>query len=106
MRIVFLILIFLFLIIYCQLKEKYDIIIRNGMIYDGSGGILYYGDIGIKNDNIAFIGNFSKASATNETDATGMAVPPVLINMLSWVTKSLKQNGRPQSNTRQGVTLK
>ena len=89
----------------CKGKNEYDIIIRNGMIYDGSGGEPYKGDIGIKNDTIAFIGDLSKASATNETDANGMAVAPGFINMLSWATESLIQDGRSQSDIRQGVTL-
>ncbi len=86
-------------------KKEYDTIIRNGMIYDGNGGEPYKGDIGIKNDTIAFIGDLSKASAKNETDAGGNAVAPGFINMLSWATESLIEDGRSQSDIRQGVTL-
>jgi N-acyl-D-amino-acid deacylase len=88
-----------------QQSTAYDSIIRNGMIYDGNGGAPYTGDIGIINDSIAFIGDLSKATAKNETDAKGMAVAPGFVNMLSWATESLIQDGRSQSDIRQGVTL-
>lgn len=86
-------------------KQEYDTIIRNGIIYDGNGGEPFKGDIGIKNDTIAFIGDLSKAAAKNETDAKGNAVAPGFINMLSWATESLIEDGRSQSDIRQGVTL-
>ena len=96
---------FLFLISCKQQDETYDVIIRNGMIYDGNGKEPYKGDIGIKNDTIAFIGDLSKATAKNEIDANGNAVAPGFINMLSWATQSLIEDGRSQSDIRQGVTL-
>ena len=86
-------------------KQEYDTIIRNGIIYDGNGSEPYKGDIGIKNDTIAFIGDLSKATAKNETDAKGNAVAPGFINMLSWATESLIEDGRSQGDIRQGVTL-
>ena len=88
-----------------QESQPYDTIIRNGMIYDGNGGEPYKGDIGIFADTIAFIGDLSKASAKNEIDAKGNAVAPGFINMLSWGTESLIEDGRSQSDIRQGVTL-
>ena len=93
-------------IISCESKkQEYDTIIRNGMIYDGNGGDPYKADIGIKNDTIAFIGDLSKEVGVNEIDAKGNAVAPGFINMLSWATESLIQDGRSQSDIRQGVTL-
>src|SRR5687768_14682907 len=89
----------------CKSSKDYDTIIRNGMIYDGSGNTPFAGDIGIRNDTIAFIGDLSDASAKIELDAKGMAVAPGFINMLSWATESLIQDGRSQSDIRQGVTL-
>jgi N-acyl-D-amino-acid deacylase len=83
----------------------YDVIIRNGMIYDGNGGTPYRADIGINADTIAFIGDLKNITAHNETDAKGMAVAPGFINMLSWATESLIADGRSQSDIRQGVTL-
>jgi len=89
----------------CKAKKEYDTIIRNGMIYDGNGGEPFKADIGIKNDTIAFIVELSKATASKEIDAKGNAVAPGFINMLSWATESLIQDGRSQSDIRQGVTL-
>ncbi len=98
--------IFILFLTACEAKHQdYDTIIRNGMIYDGNGGEPYKGDIGIKNDTIAFIGDLSKAAAKNETDAKGNAVTPGFINMLSWATESLIEDGRSQSDIQQGVTL-
>ena len=89
----------------CKSKTNYDTIIRNGMIYDGEGGEPYKADLGIKNDTIAFIGDLSAATASNEIDAKGNAVAPGFINMLSWATESLIEDGNSQSDIRQGVTL-
>ena len=85
--------------------QQYDTIIRNGMIYDGNGGEPFKGDIGIKSDTIAFIGDLSKATAKNAIDAKGNAVAPGFINMLSWATETLIEDGRSQSDIKQGVTL-
>ncbi|CAG4988825.1 D-aminoacylase [Dyadobacter sp. CECT 9275] len=86
-------------------KTKYDTIIRNGTIYDGNGGKPYAADIGINGDTIAYIGDLKNAEANNEQDAKGNAVAPGFINMLSWADESLIQDGRSQSDIRQGVTL-
>jgi N-acyl-D-amino-acid deacylase len=82
----------------------YDTIIRNGTIYDGSGGAPRSGDVAIRGDRIARIGEV-RGSATNTIDAHGLAVAPGFINMLSWATESLLVDGRAQSDIRQGVTL-
>jgi N-acyl-D-amino-acid deacylase len=86
-------------------KQEFDTIIRNGMIYDGHGGEPFTGDIGINNDTIAFIGDLSKSKAVKEVDANGNAVAPGFINMLSWATESLIEDGRSQGDIKQGVTL-
>jgi N-acyl-D-amino-acid deacylase len=104
MRFSFFILI-LFLIAGCNKNNEYDIIIRNGNIYDGSGSKPFTSDIAIKNDSIAFIGDLSNAEAETEIDASGLAVSPGFINMLSWANVSLIHDGRSQSDIRQGVTL-
>lgn len=75
------------------------------MIYDGNGGQPYKSDIAISGDTIAFIGDLSKATSANEINANGNAVAPGFINMLSWANTSLIQDGRSQSDIRQGVTL-
>ena len=93
------------ILISCNQKQnEYDTIIRNGMIYDGNGAERFKADIGIKNDTIAFIGDLSKASAKNEVDAKGNAVAPGFINMMGHSEESLIQDGRGQSDIRQGVT--
>ncbi len=88
----------------CKQKRQYDSIIRNGMIYDGNGGQAYKADIAIQNDTIAFIGDLSNASAENEIDAKGNAVAPGFINMMGHSEESLFQDGRSNSDIRQGVT--
>jgi N-acyl-D-amino-acid deacylase len=79
--------------------------IRGGMIYDGSGSQPYRGDVAIQGDRIIAIGNLGDARGRTEIDATGFAVAPGFINMLSWSVESLIQDGRSQSEIRQGVTL-
>lgn len=88
-----------------DLGQDYDVIIRNGTVYDGSGDPAISADIGIRSDTIATIGNLSSASAGNIIDAEGMAVAPGFINMLSWANYSLLDDGRSMSDTKQGVTL-
>ena len=85
--------------------ETYDLILRGGTIYDGSGAKPYVGDVAIRGDRIAKLGDLGDAKATAEVDAKGMAVAPGFINMLSWATDSLIHDGRGQSDIRQGVTL-
>lgn len=86
-------------------KPHFDKIIRNGTIYDGRGGVPFKADIGINADTIAAIGDLSKYSAKDEVNATGKAVAPGFINMLSQAQESLITDGRSQSDIRQGVTL-
>ena len=95
----------LLVVIFSCKQNKYDTIIRNAVIYDGNGGQPYKSDIAISADTIAFVGDLSKATSKNEVDANGNAVAPGFINMLSWANTSLIQDGRSQSDIRQGVTL-
>ncbi|MEN9686689.1 MAG: hypothetical protein RLZZ28_2475 [Bacteroidota bacterium] len=90
-------------LISCSTK-KYDTIIRNGTVYDGSGAEPFKADIAILHDTIAFIGDLSKESAKSEIDVKGMAVSPGFINMMGHSEESLFQDGRAQSDLRQGVT--
>ncbi len=82
----------------------YDLLIINGSIYKGDGGEPVMADIAIKGDRIAAIGKI-EAGAARTIDATGLAVAPGFINMLSWATVSLIEDGHSQSDIRQGVTL-
>lgn len=95
----------LLLLTACSSPTKYDLVIRNGMIYDGSGAEPYAGDVAINADTIAALGRIANAAAAREIDARGLAVAPGFINMLSWATVSLLEDGRSQSDLRQGVTL-
>ncbi len=82
----------------------FDVIIKNGLIYDGSGGAPFKADVGVKGDRIASVGGISGASAGTVIEAKDLAVAPGFINMLSWSTASLIIDGRSQSELRQGVT--
>jgi N-acyl-D-amino-acid deacylase len=95
----------LFLLFSCQTKPHYDTIIRNGMIYDGTGHAPYKGDVAIRGDTIAFIGDLSGGEATSYLDAKGMDVSPGFIDMQSQSMVSLLQDGRSMGAIHQGVTL-
>jgi N-acyl-D-amino-acid deacylase len=84
---------------------SYNVLIRGGTIYDGSGGTPYVGDVGIRGDRIVYVGPHAPGRAARTVDATGKAVSPGFINMLSWATESLIADGRGMSDTVQGVTL-
>ncbi len=83
----------------------YDLVITNGLIYDGAGGASFSGDIAIKGDRIAAIGDLDDARSAVVIDADGMAVAPGFINMLSWAPVTLLEDGRGLSDIKQGVTL-
>jgi len=87
-----------------QAAEAYDVLIRGGLVCDGSGKPPRRADLGIRKDRIAAVGDLAKATAGTIVDATGLAVAPGFINMLSWSTDSLLADGRGQSEVRQGVT--
>ena len=89
----------------CKSKQNFDTIIRNGLIYDGNGGEPYTADLGINADTIAFIGDLKNSASKNDINASGMAVAPGFINMLSHAEESLIEDGRSQGDLRQGVTL-
>ena len=84
---------------------EFDLVIRNGTIYDGSGGKPFKGDVAINGETIAAVGQLRDARARTELDAKGLAFAPGFINMLSWANESLIEDGRSQSDIRQGVTL-
>jgi N-acyl-D-amino-acid deacylase len=84
--------------------EHYDVLIRNGMVYDGSGTPGERADVALRGDRIAAIGDLGAATAEVEIDAAGLAVAPGFINMLSWSTESLIADGRSLGEIMQGVT--
>jgi N-acyl-D-amino-acid deacylase len=85
-------------------SADFDVIIRGGKVYDGTGAEPRQADVAIRGDRIAGINDFKSAKARTIIDAKGLAVAPGFINMLSWSTESLIQDGRSQSEIRQGVT--
>jgi N-acyl-D-amino-acid deacylase len=84
--------------------QQYDVIIRNGTVYDGSGGAPRVSDVALNGDRIARIGGLGKARGKTEINAKGLAVAPGFINMMSG-EETLMADGRSQSDIRQGVTL-
>ena len=89
----------------CEPAPRYDVILRNGTIYDGSGATPVVGDLAIAGDSVVAAGDVGRATAATEIDVTGLAVAPGFINMLSWATESLIEDGRAMSDILQGVTL-
>ncbi len=85
-------------------SDDFDLIVRGGTLYDGTGAKPLQADVAIRGDRIAGIGDFKSAKAKTVIDAKGLAVAPGFINMLSWSTESLIQDGRSQSEILQGVT--
>ncbi len=99
-------LVLLLLIFSCKKEmESVDVLIENGIIYDGTGTESYKGVIAINADTIYYIGTQKNFSAKTNIDAQGKAVSPGFINMLSWGYSSLMQDGRSLSDLKQGVTL-
>ncbi len=96
---------FIFIFASCSQPQNFDILIKNGTIVDGSGQPSYVGDVGINADTIAAVGDLGDATGTREIDAAGLAVAPGFINMLSWATETLIEDGRSMADIKQGVTL-
>jgi N-acyl-D-amino-acid deacylase len=84
--------------------ERFDILVRGGTVYDGTGAPGRGADVGIRGDTVAAVGDLSSATARTVVEAKGLAVAPGFINMLSWSTESLIVDGRSQGEIRQGVT--
>ena len=84
---------------------KYDMVIRNAMLIDGSGDKGYLGALAIQGDRIVALGSDIDGRGKEEIDAQGFVLAPGFINMLSWATVSLLEDGRAMSDIKQGVTL-
>jgi N-acyl-D-amino-acid deacylase len=103
MRFAILAFVFLVMASRCQ-SDQFDIVIKGGTVYDGTGGDGQRLDIAIKGDRIVRVAELKDAGNAKVIDATGLAVAPGFVNMLSWSNESLIQDGRSQSEIRQGVT--
>jgi N-acyl-D-amino-acid deacylase len=88
----------------CGRSQAFDLLVRGGTVYDGTGGPGRRADVAVRGDRIVGLGDFSGARAGRVLDASGLAVAPGFINMLSWSTESLLADGRSQGEIRQGVT--
>ena len=86
-------------------EPQYDILIRNGRVFDGTGSPGVVTSVALRGDRIAALGALTDATARETVDASGLAVAPGFINMLSWADEPLLVDGRSQSDIRQGVTL-
>ena len=93
------------LLLGCTPPTSYDLILRGGDIYDGSGDDPFVGDVAINGDMIIALGDIGEATATLEIDVQGLAIAPGFVNMMSWANESLIEDGLSQSDIRQGVTL-
>jgi N-acyl-D-amino-acid deacylase len=85
--------------------ERVDLLVRNGVIYDGGGGAPIRGDVAVRDGRVIGVGQLQGYTAAQEVDAHGLAVAPGFINTLSWATDSLIHDGRGMSDIKQGVTL-
>ena len=95
----------LLLCVACGSEPELDVILRNGSVFDGSGGPPRVVDVGIQGDRITTVGDLGSATSPIDIDVQGLAVAPGFINMLSWAGDRLVADGRSQSDIRQGVTL-
>ncbi len=89
----------------CAAPVEHDVVLRGGTIYDGTGAPGVAGDVAIDDDMITAVGHLGRARGRTEIDVDGLAVAPGFINMLSWATESLIEDGRGMSDIHQGVTL-
>jgi N-acyl-D-amino-acid deacylase len=92
-------------VISCAPQTEYDLVIRRGTVYDGTGAVGVVQDVAISGDKIAARGDLSNAKGRQEVDASGLAVTPGFIDMLNHSETSLIADGRSQGMIRQGVTL-
>jgi len=89
----------------CGPAPQYDVVIRGGTLYDGSGNAPVVGDLAISGDTIVAMGDIGRARGIREIDAGGMAVSPGFVNLMSWATETMIEDGRAMSDILQGVTL-
>ena len=89
----------------CSTAPEFDVVLRGGWIFDGSGTSPFVGDLAIAGGRIAAVGSLGKSKGKTEIEVAGLAVAPGFINMMSWANESLIEDGRAQSDIRQGVTL-
>lgn len=85
-------------------SRSYDVLLKNGTVYDGTGAAGRRADVLIRGDQIVGVGDFKNAPAKTVIDARGLAIAPGFINMLSWAVDDLLVDGRSLGDIKQGVT--
>jgi N-acyl-D-amino-acid deacylase len=81
-----------------------DLVIRNGLVVDGTGAPARRGDVGLRGDRIAAVGDLGNAEARRSVDAAGRVVAPGFVDLHSHADWSLLVDPRAESAVRQGVT--
>ncbi len=97
-------LLFAVLLSSCASKPNFDVVLRNGLICDGSGKLCQPGGVAFSGDTIAKVGNVLKDRGRTDIDVHGQVIAPGFINMMSSET-GLFADGRGLSDLTQGVTL-
>jgi len=85
--------------------EPVDLLITNGVVYDGTGGPPTRTEVAVRAGRVLALGKSGDYVSDKTIDARGQAVSPGFINMLSWAPETLLEDGRGMSDVRQGVTL-
>lgn len=88
----------------CSVRNRFDLIIKNGLIIDGSSPMIYPADLGVKGDKIVALGKLADAGADKIIDAKGLIVSPGFIDIHTHTDTELLVNPRAESKIRQGVT--
>lgn len=88
----------------CRTKQDYDLVIKNGLIYDGLGGSPILADIGIRGDIIGKIGKIQTRKGKHVIDAQGLSVSPGFIDAHDHTDCGLLVNPKAESAVRQGIT--
>jgi dihydroorotase/N-acyl-D-amino-acid deacylase len=85
-------------------RPRYDIVIANGRIVDGTGAPWYRGDVAIAGDRIAAVGAIGDRGGAATIDAANLVVAPGFIDLLGQSEFNVLVDGRAASKIMQGVT--